>query len=68
MLPPPIRVMGLCAVTIFFLCAVVVRNIRITDAYYRREQENRRRALVGLPPRTRKRRRRTWDDLIASPA
>ena len=62
------RVMGLCAVTIFLSCAVVVRNIRITDAHYEREQENRRRALAGLPPRTRKRRRRTLDDLIASPA
>ena len=62
------RVMGLCAVTIFLSCAVVVRNIRITDAYYEREQENRRRAETGLPPRTRKRRRQTLEDLIASPA
>jgi len=62
------RVMGLCAVTLFLSCAVVVRNIRITDAYYERERDNRRRALAGLPPRTRKRRRQTLDDLIASPA
>ena len=61
------RVMGLCAVTIFLSCAVVVRNMRITDAYYEREQENSRRAVAGLPPRTRKRRRRTLENLVASP-
>jgi len=62
------RVMGLCAVTIFLSCAVVVRNVRITDAYYEREEENSRRAMAGLPPRVRKRRRRTLEDLVASPA
>jgi len=61
------RVMGLCAVTIFLSCAVVVRNMRITDSYDDREQENLRRAVAGLPPRTRKRRRRTLEDLVASP-
>ena len=61
------RVMGLCAVTIFLSCAVVVRNIRITDAYYERAQENSRRAMAGLPPRTRKRRRRTFEDLVGRP-
>ena len=35
------RVMGLCAVTIFLPCAVVVRNIRITDAYYERDRRTR---------------------------
>jgi len=61
------RVMGLCAVTIFLSCAVVARNMRIEDAYYEREQENSRRAIAGLPPRTRKRRRRTFEDLVATP-
>jgi hypothetical protein len=54
-------------VTIFLSCAVVARNMRIEDAYYEREQENSRRAIAGLPPRTRKRRRRTFEDLVATP-
>jgi hypothetical protein len=40
---------GLCAVTIFLSGAVVVRNMRITDAHYERtrEQDNSRRAKAG---------------------
>lgn len=60
------RVMGLCAITILLSCGVVVRNLRILDAFEERQREDLRRQAAGLEPRTRKRRRRTLDDLMAS--
>jgi hypothetical protein len=62
------RVMGLCAVTLFLACGVVVRNQRVADAFDERQRENLRRVEAGLPPKSRPRRRRTIDDLIAAPA
>jgi hypothetical protein len=59
------RVMGLCAITILLSCGVVVRNLRILDAFEERQREDLRRQAAGLEPRTRKRRRRTLDDLMA---
>ena len=38
---------------------LVVRNQRILAAWNARQDENQRRAAVGLPPRTRRRRRKT---------
>jgi hypothetical protein len=60
-----IRVMGQSAITIIVACAVAVRNMRITSAFEVRMEENERRKLKGLPPRTRKRRRRTLLDLAS---
>ena len=60
------RVMGLCAMTILLSCGVVVRNLRVLDAFEERQREDARRQAAGLEPRTRKRRRRTLDDLMAS--
>jgi hypothetical protein len=60
------RVMGLCAITVLLSCGVVVRNLRVLDALEERQREDTRRRAAGLEPRTRKRRRRTLDDLMAS--
>jgi hypothetical protein len=60
------RVMGLAAITLLLACAVVVRNGRVVDAFEERQREDTLRAAAGLGPRTRKRRRRTFEDLIAA--
>lgn len=60
------RVMGLAAITLLLACSVVVRNVRIVDAFEERQREDEHRRSVGLEPKTRKRRRRTFDDLVAS--
>ena len=60
------RVMGLAAVTLLLACAMVVRNGRIVDAFEERQRVDALRQEAGLEPRTRKRRRRTIDDLIAA--
>ena len=60
------RIMGLCAVSLLLTCGVVVRNMRILDAFDERQREDARRKDAGLEPRTRRRRRRTLDDLMAS--
>jgi hypothetical protein len=61
------RLMGLTAITLFFACAVVTRNHRITDAYETRQADNERRASLGRPPATRRRRRQTLAQLTATP-
>lgn len=60
------RVMGLVAITLLLAGAVVVRNVRIVEAFEERQRDDARRAAQGRPPKTRRRRRRTVDDLIAS--
>jgi hypothetical protein len=60
------RVMGLCGITILLTCGVVVRNLRILDAFEERQREDLRRRTAGLEPRTRRRRRRTLDDLTST--
>jgi len=60
------RVMGLAAISLLLACAVVVRNGRVVDAFEERQRIDARRQAAGLEPRTRKRRRRTLDDLIAA--
>jgi hypothetical protein len=57
------RLMGLAGITLFVCCGVVIRNVRVVDAFEARRAEDDRRAELGLPPKTRKRRRkRTADD------
>jgi hypothetical protein len=61
-------VMGLTPITLFVACALVARNFAVADAFSERQADNQRRATAGLPPRTRRRRRRTHNDLIAATA
>jgi hypothetical protein len=48
-------------------CLLVVRNQRILAAWDGRQEEDERRAAQGLPPKTRKRRRKTLAGLAAGP-
>lgn len=57
------RVMGLGPILLFLTSAVVVRNLRIVDAFEARAVEDARRAEAGLGPRTRRRRRVALADL-----
>jgi hypothetical protein len=45
---------------------LIVRNQRILAAWDTRQAENARRAAAGLPPRTRKRRRKTLTALATA--
>jgi hypothetical protein len=58
------RLMGVAAITLFVTCLFVVRNQRILDAFEARRQDDARRMSAGLPPRTRRRRRKTLTDLV----
>jgi hypothetical protein len=60
------RLMGLTPIALFTTTALIARNIRITDAFNARQAENERRAANGLPPKQRKRRRHTLQDLVAT--
>ena len=51
--------MGLPPLALWPACLHAVRNQRILDAWNTRQAENQRRAAAGLPPKTRKRRRKT---------
>ena len=59
------RLMGLPPLTIAVTCLLIVRNQRILDAWNARQADNARRAAAGLPPRTRRRRRKTLATLAA---
>jgi hypothetical protein len=61
------RLMGLTPLTLWIACALVIRNQRILLAFDSRQQDNARRAAVGLAPKTRKRRRTTLAQLAAPP-
>ncbi|MGH2843074.1 MAG: hypothetical protein ACRDKL_05740 [Solirubrobacteraceae bacterium] len=58
------RLTGLTPIALFTATALIARNIRITDAFNARQTANQRRAAQGLPPKQRKRRRQTTQDLI----
>jgi hypothetical protein len=60
------RVMGTTAVTLFVACLFVVRNDRVVQAFEIREADDAKRIAAGLPPRTRRRRRRPLADLVSS--
>ena len=53
------RLMGLTPLMLFAVTLLIVRNQRLLAAWDARQAENARRAAAGLPPRTRKRRRKT---------
>jgi hypothetical protein len=50
--------MGLAPLMLFTTTLLVVRNQRILHAWNARQEENQHRAAKGLPPKTRKRRRK----------
>lgn len=60
------RVMGLTAISMFTLMAFVARNERILTAFSAVQAEHARRQANGLPPKTRRRRRKPIGDLIAA--
>jgi hypothetical protein len=53
------RLMGLVPLMLFTTTLLVVRNQRILHAWTTRQDETQRRAAAGLPPRTRRRHRKT---------
>ena len=52
------RLMGLTPLMLWLACLLTVRNQRILIAWNARQAGNARRAAAGLPPRTRRQRRR----------
>jgi hypothetical protein len=60
------RLMGLAPLMLFTTTVLVVRNQRILNGWNARQQETQRRAAKGLPPRTRRRRRKTLTALAAT--
>jgi hypothetical protein len=61
------RLMGLTPLMLFTTVLLVVRNQRILHAWNARQEENARRAANGLPPKTRRRRRKTLTSLTTGP-
>jgi hypothetical protein len=59
------RLMGLTPLMLFTATLLAVRNQRILAAWDARQEDNARRAARGLPPRTRRRRRKTLTALTA---
>jgi hypothetical protein len=62
------RLMGTTAISLFAATLFVVRNERILDAFANKEADDQRRQAVGLSPKTRRRRRKTLDDLLGTGA
>ena len=58
--------MGLAPLMLFTTTLLIVRNQRILHAWNARQEENARRAAKGLPPKTRRRRRKTLTALTAA--
>jgi hypothetical protein len=61
------RLMGLTPLMLFTATLLVVRNQRILAAWNARQEQTQHRAAAGLPPKTRKRRRKTLAGLAAGP-
>jgi hypothetical protein len=61
------RLMGLTPLYPWLACLLTVRNQRILGAWNARQKQNAQRAAAGLPPKTRKRRRKTLPSLAAGP-
>jgi hypothetical protein len=61
------RLAGVTANALWLACLLTVRNQRILAAFDARQADTARRAAAGLPPRTRKHRRKTLASLTASP-
>jgi hypothetical protein len=61
------RLNGLTGIALFAACVFIARNLRVADSFAARQAEDQRRTTRGLPPKLRKRRRQTTDDLIDQP-
>ena len=61
------RLTGLPPLHLWLACLLTIRNQRILTAWDTRQAENTRRAAAGLPPKTRKRRRKTLASLATGP-
>jgi len=61
------RLMSLTPIMLFTTTLLIARNQRILNAWNTRQEQNQRRAAAGLPPKTRKRRRKTLAGLAAGP-
>jgi hypothetical protein len=61
------RLMGLAPLMLSVTTLLIVRNQRILHAWNTRQEETQRRAAAGLPPKTRKRRRKTLAGAGAGP-
>jgi hypothetical protein len=61
------RLMGLAPLMLFTAALLAARNQRILTAWDARQEDNQRRAARGLPPKTRKRRRKALAGLAAGP-
>jgi hypothetical protein len=61
------RLMGLTPLMLFTVTLLTVRNQRILQAWDVRQEDNARRAARGLPPKTRRRRRKALATLTAAP-
>jgi hypothetical protein len=61
------RLMGPAPLMLFTAVLLVARNQRILAAWNARREQTQRRAAAGLPPKTRKRRRKTLAGLAAGP-
>ena len=60
------RLMGLTPLTLFAVTLLIVRNQRILAAWNARQEENQQRAAKGLPPKIRRRRRKTLATLATA--
>ncbi|MGD1012647.1 MAG: hypothetical protein ABR925_08985 [Acidimicrobiales bacterium] len=58
------RLMGLVPISLSLTCALVVRNLAVSDAFCDRATEEQRRKAARLEPRTRRRRRQSLRDLV----
>jgi hypothetical protein len=61
------RLMGLPPLALWLACLHAVRNQRILATWNARQAQNNRRVAAGLPPRTRKRRRKTTLASLTTP-
>jgi hypothetical protein len=60
------RIMGLTGIALFTATVLIARNLRIHDAFTARQAANQQREARGLPPKHRKRRRQTTEQLIGA--
>ena len=62
------RLMGLVGPSLFLSVALACRNLALVDAFESRQAENARRLVVGLEPKTRRRRRKSLAELAGANA
>jgi len=60
------RLMGLAPLMLWLTCLLAVRNQRILTAWDARQADDARRTAAGLPPKTRRRRRKSLASLATA--